>query len=153
MTIGMEWIKSGYAGEYIYQDEINFESNGEQAWYDVCGTFDNINNQFHLYICQSGDSTQAWSYTMDYLYGTTSLTSNENNCLISDTSPTNYPEDETWASVYLLNCSQADVYVDETKRANMKFAMIVDEFVPPIEFNWIRRLFHYWNKTGGALPK
>jgi hypothetical protein len=80
------------------------------------------------------------------------MTGTPENSLISDTTPTNYPEDVTWDSVYLLKGNQADIYADDAEKAEMKCAMIVDEFVPPTEFNWLRRLFHYWNKSSNC-PK
>lgn len=152
MTIGFEWTKDGETPEYISIDEVNNYSDGVRAWYDICGTFDNVNNKFYLYIKRAGDSTKTWSYTFDYLYGTTSLTGNPENCLLSDTSPVNYPENVTWASIYLLQGDQANIYTVDADKAELNYAMIIDDFMPPTEFNWIRRLLHYWNKSSKALP-
>jgi len=152
MTIKFEWTKSGYSAEYVSQEDINIKSEGVRAWYDVCGTFDNINNRFHLYICRSGDTSKAWSHTFTFLYGTTTTPGTPENSIVSYLTPTNYPEDVTWSAVYLLNGSVANIYVDNNEKAELKYAMIVDDFVPPTEFNWMRRLFHYWNKSGATYP-
>ena len=153
LTIGLEWTKSGYAAEYIHMDDVNNYADGAPAWFDICGTFDNYNNKFHLYIKRSGDSSTAWSYTSDYLYGTSSLLSTAENCLVSDTSPTNYPENVTWSSIYLLDGDTANIYTVDADKAELKFAMIIDDFISPIEFNTMRRLFHYWNQSSGELPR
>lgn len=152
-TIGLEWTKSGSSAEYITMDNVNIEVNSERAWYDLCGTFDNINNQFHLYISKSADSTARWSYTNEFLYGTASLLGTPENSISSDTTPTNYPEDVTWTALYLIESNQGNIYVDNNEKAELKYAMVIDEFLPPSEFNWLRKLFHYWNKQTTDYPK
>lgn len=153
LTIGLEWTKSGESAESISMDSVNTYSNGSPAYYDVCGTFDNHNNKFYLYICRSGDTTKAWSYTFDYLYNTSSELGIPENSLISDLSPTNYPEDVTWSSVRLLSGDTADIYANDADKAQLNYVLIVDDYIPPTEFNWFRKLFHYWSKLTGVFPK
>jgi hypothetical protein len=152
-TIIFEWTKSGYPPEYISLDSINVNSESIRCWYDICGTFDNVNNQFRFYICKSTPSTVSWSYTNDFLYNTISLLSTAENSISSDISPTNYPEGVIWSSLYLLESNQGNIYVDTNEKAELKYVMIIDEFVPASEFNWLRRIFHYWNKQSTDYPK
>jgi hypothetical protein len=153
MSIFLEWTKSGSSAETIQVDDLDVFEGSERIWYDICGTFDNTTNIFSLYVCKSCDSASSWSYTNDYLYGTSTLTATPDNSLTQEISPTNYPEDVTWSKVYLLNGNVANIYVDNDEKAELKYAMVVDDFIPPIEYNWFRRLFHYWNKSSGDWPK
>jgi len=134
-------------------DGINTETNGSLQWYDVGFSFDNINNFFMAYVKRSADTASEWSYTDTFLYNTTSLTATNHNCLIQDTTPINYPENVTWTQIYLLKSSIADIYVDNAKKTKLKYVMVADDFVPPTEFNWIRRFFHYWQHKTGTWPK
>lgn len=157
MTIGMGWYGDGNIEESITEIasmNIPSRSGNNLLWYDICGTINAMNNFASLYVCKCPgiEYSIEWSYSDDFLYGTSSIATSGNS-LSSKLSATNLPEDLTWTDLYLLTASHATVYTDSNYPAKIRNVFIGDDFMPPMEYNWMRRIYQYWNTQTGDNPK
>jgi hypothetical protein len=137
------WTRSGSSEETLGSGTIVLTTC---LWYDVCVTYDANNNKVHGYFCLSNTGT-SWSRSNDFLYGLTAIT----NGVTTASSPT-FPVDVTWDSCYLLQANEADIFPQDYRHAYIQNAMIMDDFISPIQFNWFRRLFHFWNNKTEFYP-
>lgn len=144
-----EWQKSGESAESLTVDELECDDSDGALWYDVALTFDNVNNNFFGYYTLSVKNDKTWDFSDNFLYGKTTITDG----ILSQTLPSNYPEDVTWTQLYLLNTDGGDVFVDDNEKGYVQNVMVMDDWISPLQFNTLRRLCHLWNtKTSGANP-
>jgi len=113
------------------------------TWYDICVSYDAVNQHVYLYSFAAGDTTFS-----NYLDGETDI----NSHYTSNTSPTFLPIDRKIDSVELL-FETVDGSITNTETVYLQNLMIFDGYVDNMMFNTLRRTCYLWNKKTGQYPK
>jgi len=138
------YIKNSGNAATVTKADASSPSLTDDTWYDVAITFDDINNDIHVYYAASPLS----SFT-DFLSGETDI----ENGVISTLSAAYYPPHVKWSTINLLRENISGSMTDDDK-AYLQNVFVFDDFITPAEFNTLRRLCWMWNnKTSGSWPQ
>jgi len=115
------------------------------TWYDVMLTYDAIHSNVYVYYI----ATDTGATFTDFLYGLTDISDG----IASTLTPSSvYPSDTTWTTVELLKEQSAQA-LKTGENAHLQNVMIFDDFIPPSQFNTLRRLAYMWNSKTVSYPK
>ena len=105
------------------------------TWYDVCFTYDSVNNKVAVYMIAS-PTTSTFTKFLDGL-------TNQEDQIMESLSASFFPPATTWRTLQLL---VADTNAISSNIMYMQNPMIMDEWISPYQFNEIRRINHLWSQ-------
>ena len=113
------------------------------VWYDICITYDDIQDNAYLYVMPY-DTTGSFT---NYLGGVATLADGyDESTTTGEVVITNYD------TIKLLQCGETNV-VTAGNFAVLQNIFIFDEFLSPNGFNHIRQLYYLWNKDTEVQPR
>jgi len=127
----------------LRKGSASYTSLTQQTWYDVAYSFDANNNNYYLYITESGVSS-----FNDFLDGKTDVDENINTYMSSS----QYPSRVKWQEINLIKeLTTTGVY--DYDYCYLQNLFIFDGFLTATEFNTMRRLCYMWNNKTTYYPK
>lgn len=143
-TISFDWNNGTTTAAVYTVENLDYET-----WYDVCGTYNSNNNKTYLYIKESANYLNSWSESNNLLYNVSAITDN----IIEYSGSTAFPTTTKWTTLNILEGESANIFFELPKFALIQNIMIIDDFISPLEFNNLRRLWHMFNRKSSKWPK
>jgi hypothetical protein len=115
-------------------------------WVDIAISYDINSNKIWMYADNSSQYSSTWYQADEYMYSTTNVS--DSACI--ETPSQSFPIVDKWDTCKLIYVPEASTISGD---ASIQNVMILDSWISPLQFNWMRRMCHYWNYQTTQSPK